>query len=174
MKSFRLVAAVTAALMFGPASAQTAPDAEALATLMAVNDHEIKTAELAIDKKVSGPVLDYAKMMDDEHSKNQEQTRQLSQSAGVSPMESDKVAALKSKTKAERDRLAKLEGAEFEAAYVDAMVKDHTEVLGKLDKELLPKAANPAVAAHLKTTREHVAMHLEKAKALDANPQASR
>ena len=39
---------------------------------------------------------------------------------------------------------------------------------------ILSWMANPAVAAHLKTTREHVAMHLEKAKALDANPQAPR
>lgn len=151
-------------------------DAEALATLTAVNDHEVKSAELARSKGVDGDVAKYAEMMVKEHGANQAQTQQLASSAALTPAETDAVKALKTKSQAERDALSTLSGDAFEAAYVDAMVKDHAEVLAKLDKELIPNAANAAnaaVKAHLQKTREHVAHHLEQAKALDAQATAA-
>jgi putative membrane protein len=161
----KLLAACLATLLSTPV---LAADAEALAAVSAVNDHEIKAAALAIEKGVDGDVKDYAQMMDKEHSTNQEQVGQVSKKAGIAPTETDKVAAMKKTKQAERDAMGKLDGAAFESAYVDAMVKDHAEVLAKLDKELIPAASNADVAAHLKATRGHVAMHLEKAQALDA------
>ena len=175
MKDLKLTLALVAALAAAPLAAQNdaaAPpagggDAEAIAALMAVNDHEIKAAALAKSKQVGKDVMDYAQMMDKEHGANQQQTEQLTRSTGLQPAETDKVKAMKTKTAAERDALAAKSGADFEAAYIDAMVKDHAEVLARIDGELLPAATDPAVQAHLKTTREHVAMHLEAARKLD-------
>lgn len=170
--SFTLLAAL-AALSATARAADDSGDAEAIATLTAVNGHEIKSAELARGKDVSEAVARYAKMMEDEHGANQKQTDQIASTAGVTPAETDKVKALKTKTEAERDKLGNLQGAAFESAYVDAMVKDHAEVLAKIDKELLPNATNAAVIEHLRKTREHVAHHLEEARQLDARSTAA-
>ena len=51
-------------------------------------------------------------------------------------------------------------------AYIDAMVKGHTEALAVLDNKLIPKATTQAVKDHLAATREHVAHHLERAESL--------
>lgn len=151
-----------------PKAAAGAGDAEAIAAVSAVNDHEIKAAKLAMDKGVDGDIAKYAKMMDEEHSTNQRQAEQLTVTAGIKPAETDEVKAMKTKTAAEREKLAAMSGDAFEAAYVDAMVKDHAEVLAKLDDKLIPNATNPAVKEHLTMTRKHVAMHLEEARRLDA------
>ncbi len=45
-----------------------------------------------------------------------------------------------------------------------AMVKEHTEVLDVIDKQLLPKAQIEALKKHLSQTRESVAAHLETAR----------
>lgn len=141
-------------------------DAEAVAVLMGVNDHEIRASQMAQKKGVSPAVMDYANMMVKEHGDNQAKIISLAGAQSVTPAETEGVKALKAKKQTMRDELSLLEPAKFEAAFLKAMVKDHTEVLAKLDKELIPAAKNAAVAQHLRDTRMHVAMHLEKAKSL--------
>lgn len=146
------------------AGSPVASEGEALMLLMAVNDHEIAAADQARAKKVDGATLDYANLMRDEHGKNQADTRKLARApAGA---ESDAVKAQKQKGAAELQTLSRLEGDAYEKAYIDAMVKGHTEVLAMLDARLIPAASTDPVRKHLTMTREHVAMHLERAKAL--------
>lgn len=136
----------------------------AIATVMAVNDHEIKAAEVAMTKDIGAPAKAYAKMMDEQHSENQAKTKVLA--ATNKPIEDADLKALKEKTAAARAKLSKLDGKDFERAYIDAMVKDHAEVLAKLDDKLIPAATDPKVVDHLKATRTHVATHLEEARKL--------
>jgi len=157
-----------------PDAAQRGGDAEALATLMAVNEHEIASAKLALKKKPSEPVAQYAKMLEREHGDNQRKTREVAKSADVDPNETPAVEALKTKSEREREALAAQNGEAFERAFIDAMVKGHAEALAKIDDELLPAATNPAVAEHLRMTRTHIAQHLEQARQLDAKSTAQR
>jgi putative membrane protein len=145
-------------------AAASSGDGVAVATVMAVNDHEIKAAEMAMTKDIGAPAKAYAKMMDEQHSENQTKTNALA--AANKPVEDADLEALKEKTAAARAKLSKLDGKEFEKAYIDAMVKDHAEVLAKLDDKLIPGASDPKVVEHLKATRTHVAMHLEEARKL--------
>lgn len=46
--------------------------------------------------------------------------------------------------------------------YIDAMANGHREVLAKIDN-YLDVVINPVLKEHLKGTRHHVKMHLEKA-----------
>jgi len=62
-----------------------------------------------------------------------------------------------------------LNGEQFERAYLAAMVKGHTDVLGTIDNELLKAVKNEPLKKHLTETRGHVAAHLEKAKQLQGN-----
>ncbi len=62
--------------------------------------------------------------------------------------------------------LISMDGKDFETAYIDAMIKGHTEVLDMIDNQLMKIAKNDMLKAHLTETRGHVAMHLEQAKKL--------
>lgn len=159
--------------------AGTAPSqAEALAVLNAINDHEVKAAEMAKSKNVTGPALEYANLMQAEHGKNMQQTTQLMQDAGTAPSatgpaapapgpmgaDSARLNELKAKSEAKRAQLQGLDGDAFARAYIDAMVTDHAEALTMLDSMLIPAATDEAVRNHLTTTRQHVQQHHDRAR----------
>ena len=141
----------------------SAPAAErsALGVLNAINEHEIAAGKQAQSKGVSGDVAAYAQRMIDEHTRNRDTT------SGLGPNADDADAqAQKRKGEEELATLDKKNGDDYAKAYIDAMVKGHTEALSTLDSKLIPAASRPEVRDHLTTTREHVAQHLEQAKAL--------
>lgn len=151
-----------------PAATSMQPG-EVTGMLAAIDQHEIDAAEQARGKNVTGAVLDYANMLHKAHSENLAKTRTIGAANGAAPVESGPVQAQKEKGQAELATLGALTGKAYETAYVDAMVKGHTEALAKLDNELIPSASNEAVKAHLTEARGHVAAHLEQGKTLQAS-----
>lgn len=163
-----------------------ASQAEALTLLNAVNEHEIKAAEMAKSKNVTGPVLEYANMMQAEHGKNMSDTNALMQTAGAAnatgnagatagasatagadatmAANSARVTEQKAKAEAKRALLQGQNGEAFARAYIDAMVTDHAEALTMLDSMLIPAATDDAAKQHLQMTRGHIQQHLDKAK----------
>ena len=146
-----------------PAADSTTDDSLALGLLAALNEHEIAAAQQAKSKKVSGPVLAYAEMMEKQHGDNLAKTKTLGSLAST-----PEVQAMKDKGKADLDALGKKNGKEYETAYVDAMVSGHTEALALIDGRLLTLASTGPVKDHLVETRDHVVMHLEEARKLQA------
>ena len=140
-------------------------DSLALGLLAVVNDHEIQAAQQALAKQVSAPVLDYARMMEKEHTDNLVATKALGALA-----DTPEVQAMKEKGASDLAELGQKSGKEYETAYVDAMVKGHTEALALIDGRLLSLASAGPVRDHLTATRGHVAMHLEAAQKLQAKP----
>ena len=147
----------------GDTAPPTADDSLALGLLGAVNEHEIAAAKQAMEKKVSAPVLQFAEMMDKQHSENQAKTTSLGTLAST-----PEVQAMVDKGKSELEELGKKSGEEYERAYVEAMVKGHTEALSLIDTRLIALASSEPVKKHLAETRDHVAMHLEAARKLQA------
>jgi len=141
-------------------------DAEVLAFVNAVNVNEILAASEAQKKKIGQPVMDYAKMLHTEHGANMAKTAQLGQSINVTPSITKAVDAVMKKGAAELATLVPMDGKDFETAYIDAMIKGHTEVLAMINNQLMKTAKNDALKSHLTETRGHVAMHLEQAKKL--------
>jgi len=135
--------------------------ADAVGLVGAVDKHEVAAAEQAKSKKVTGEVADYAKMLHREHSKNLEAGKKLNPNEG-----SPEVTAMEEKGRSELSTLDQKSGKEYEKAYVDAMVKGHQEALSLIDSRLLPAAQDANVRTFLTTSREHVAMHLERGKEL--------
>ncbi len=150
----------------GTSSSGSAPaERAALGVLNAINDHEIAAGQQALKKAVKGDVADYARMMIDQHTENRGRTASLNpDSAAVDAQ------AQQQKGESELAALEAKSGEDYSRAYVDAMVKGHTEALAALDGKLIPAASSPAVREHLTQTRGHVAEHLERAKALAAPP----
>lgn len=149
----------------GKTGAKATADAEALAIVATVDRDEVALAKQAQTKKLSAGAMEYAAMMEHDHSANLAETKKLAKDDGAQSANADEMKKQDAKKKAE---LAPLDGAAYEKAYIDAMVKGHAEVLGKLDNELIPGAQDAAVKAHLEKTRGAVAGHLEKAKALQS------
>jgi putative membrane protein len=141
-------------------------DAEVLAFVNAVNVNEILAAAAAQKKKISGPVMDYAKMLHTEHGANMAKTNQLGLSISVTPSITKAVDGVMKKGAGELATLIPMDGKDFEAGYLDAMIKGHTEVLAMIDNQLMKTAKNDKLKAHLTETRGHVAMHLDQAKKL--------
>ena len=134
---------------------------QAVAMVEAVDKHEIAAAEQAKGKKVTLDVANYADMLHREHSKNLEAGQKL----GVSES-SPEIAAMEEKGRADLAGLDGKSGRDYEKAYVDAMVKGHQEALSLIDTRLLPAATDENVRTFLNTSGDHVAMHLERGKAL--------
>lgn len=142
-----------------------ADDALALGLLAAVNDHEIRAAQQALAKKVSAPVADYARMMEKEHTDNLVATKALGALA-----DTDEVKSMKENATAELAALGKKSGRDYETAYIDSMVKGHTDALALIDGRLLALGSLGPVRDHLTSTRGHVARHLAAAQQLQATP----
>jgi putative membrane protein len=101
---------------------------------------EVKMGQLAVDKGTSTTVKQFGQKMVDDHSKANDELKQIASKKNLSlPTEID------SKHKATYDKLAKLSGADFDKAYIDAMVKDHDE-----DVREFKKASTSTMDADLK------------------------
>lgn len=155
---------------------------EALALLNAVNDHEVKAAEMAKSKNVTGPVLEYANMMQADHGKNMSDTTALMQTLGgaganagaagaqaaTAGTDSARVGEQRAKAEARRAQLQGLQGEAFARGYMEEMVSDHAAALTLIDSMLLPAASDAALKSHLTATRGHVQHHLERAREIQA------
>ncbi|TAA28534.1 DUF4142 domain-containing protein [Pseudoxanthomonas winnipegensis] len=138
-------------------------DSEALGVLSAINQHEIAAGQQAQSRQLPPKVAAYAAMMVKDHSENDEQIQQLGP-----PRDSAPATAQKTKGEAELAALGEHK-ADYAKAYVEAMVKGHTEALKAIDDKLLPLAKSSEVKLHLEKTRAAVAQHLEEAKALQSS-----
>lgn len=172
------------------ADAGTLDQRRALEMVVAVDEHEIAAAEQAREKDVDQDVLDYANTLHTDHTRNLEQTRQLlDDAAGGDGMAMDgtdtagtiastdglatdpamDVDQMREKHEQERERLADMEGDEYQRAWLEAMVQGHQEALDMLDNRLIPAATVSEVQQHLNTTREAIARHLETAQGLQGD-----
>jgi len=148
-------------------------EAEALATVAVIDLNEITAAAQATAKNISQPVKDYAMELHQSHGMNIDKTLKLGQQIGATPVITPAVEQLQKKGAGQLAAFVQLDGKAFEQAYVEAMVKGHTEALAKLDM-LQKSATNAELKQHLTATREDVSGHLEKAKALQGARSASR
>ena len=144
-------------------------DAEILATVVAVDLNEVLAAMQAGTKKIGQPVLDYAKSIHEGHGMNMEKGLKLGGQIGLTPAITPAVNELQVKGAGALASIVPLDGNEFEKAYLEMMVKGHTDVLGMIDGKLLQGAQNPELKKHLTESRASVAAHLEKAKSLQGN-----
>lgn len=148
----------------GTPPATVTSQADALALLMTLDEHEIAAADQALTKKVTGKVRDFAQMMKTDHGKNLADTTKL----GGAESTASAVTALKDKGEASLRMLDADSGAAYEKAYIDAMVAGHTDGLALIDGTLLPAATDAKVRQHFTDTRAAVQRHLDKAKEIQA------
>lgn len=91
---------------------------------------EVELGKLAVDKGGSEDVKKFGQRMVDDHSKANDQLKQLASSKNVTVPD-----GLNAKDKATKDRLEKLSGAQFDRAYMSDMVKDHEQDITEFNHE---------------------------------------
>ncbi len=116
--------------------------------------YEVRAGQLAQQKTMADEVKQFGKRMVDDHTAVNGRLQQLAQQKGLTlPQQLDK------KHQDKIDSLAKKTGADFDKAYIDAMVDDHKNDVDTFDK-MSKDAKDPDLKAFatstLPTLREHL------------------
>jgi putative membrane protein len=133
---------------------------------------EVELGKLAASKASNPDVKSFGQRMVDDHSKANDKLKKIASDKGV-PLPTD----LDRKAKADRDRLDKLSGADFDRAYVEMMVKDHVTDVADFDRE--SKRAHDSelrqfVSDTLPTLQDHLKMAKDLQPKVGASGSASR
>jgi len=123
---------------------------------------EVKLGELATKNGASESVKKFGQKMVDDHSKANEELKQVVSKEGITlPTDID------AKSKATMNRLAKLHGAAFDAAYIKDMKADHQKDIAEFTKES-NSGHDPDIKAFASKTlpviKEHYSMISDMAK----------
>jgi putative membrane protein len=119
---------------------------------------EVELGKLAADHATNADVKKFAQRMVDDHGKaNDELSKILTQKNITAP------TSLKGKEKATYDKLAKLNGAAFDKAYMDAMVKDHEKDVKEFEREST-SGKDPDLKAFAAKTLPTLQDHLKMAR----------
>jgi len=165
--------AIAAALLFaaGTAPAQgTGPtDPQIAAIVVTANQVDIDAGRLGEAKAHAKDVKAFAEQMVKDHTAVNKSAVDLAQKLKVTPEESDTSKSLKKGGDENLANLKKLQGAEFDRAYVDHEVAYHQAVIDALDKTLIPNAKNAELKALLEKSRPAFVAHLEHAKHIQAS-----
>jgi len=135
-------------------------EADIVGFMRAVDQSEIDASQMALDKSKNEDVRAFAREMIDDH---QKANRELDE-VGIEPADSSLSNRLKERSKMTSTRLSHLEGSAFDRAYMSAMVDDHTMVLDKLDKRMIPSAKTGTLATNLREQRPIIESHLDHAR----------
>ena len=117
---------------------------------------EVKLGELAEKNAHSDAVKSYGKRMRDDHSQANGELEDLAAKKNVTlPKHVD------AKNEALYDRLSKLKGAEFDRAYMSAMLQDHRHDVAEFQRAA--KSSDPDVQAFASKTLPTLESHLDEA-----------
>lgn len=124
---------------------------------------EVKLGELAEQHAASDSVKQFGKRMATDHQKAYDELKQLASQKGVMMP-----TALDRTHQARYDRLAKLNGADFDRAYMKDMVKDHDRDVKEFQKQA-NSGKDPDLKSWASTTLSTLKEHQEQAKQVMAS-----
>lgn len=152
-----------------PAAAPAPPGAAALsgaeiAQILSVTDSaEIMPSQLALERAQNPQVREFAQRMITEHGMLEDSLRALEQRTQLTPAPSSLSQQIQAESRGTMRNLQQLSGAEFDRAYVQAMVQSHQEALNTIDTQLIPSAQEPGLRTALEQrVRPVVASHLQQ------------
>ena len=160
MKAVTAVSFIAATLLTlaGLAGAQSlsAADHEFIRKAAIGGAAEVELGTLATQRASRPAVRDFGAKMVNDHGAANAELASLARAKGV-----EAPRALDAEHQAIRDRLIALQGSDFDRAYMQEMVKDHTQDVAEFEKA--SQTANDAelrgwAAAKLPTLREHLAL----------------
>jgi putative membrane protein len=163
--------AATALLLASAASANPAAgpsDAEIAHIAYTAGQIDIAAARQALAKTTSAEVRSFAEVMLRDHQAVEAKALDLVKKLGVTPADNGTSQALARQAAATSQKLATLEGSEFDRAYVRNEAAYHQAVNGALRSTLIPSADNAELKALLETGVALFGEHQKHAEALAA------
>jgi len=168
-RTIALAASVAAAL--GIAGANAAPAAKPTDPQIAhiaytAGQLDIEAAKQALDKSKNADVRGFAQRMVADHTSVNDQALALVKKLNVTPEDSPTSQSLTQAADAERKKLANLDGAAFDKAYVDNEVAYHKTVNEALSTTLIPDAQNAELKSLLEKGLKLFQSHQQHAETL--------
>jgi putative membrane protein len=150
------------------APAATLTDPQIAAIVVAANTVDIEAGKLAAKKTKNAEVKKFAELMVKDHTAVNKSAVELVTKLKVTPEETDASKGLTSGGADMRAKLEKLDGAEFDRAYVDNEVAYHEAVINVLKTQLIPSATNKDLKDTLVGVQPAFEAHLQHAKQVQA------
>jgi putative membrane protein len=151
----RLSTAIAAfSLLSGAALAQAAAkptDPQFAHIAFTAGQLDIEAAKQALSKSTNKDVRAFADGMVSDHTTVNDKALGLVKKLKVTPEDNNTSRALTKQAAEKRAELAKLDGAEFDKAYIANEVAYHKTVNGALETTLIPSASNPELKSLLQT-----------------------
>jgi putative membrane protein len=163
-----LLALMVTPVVATAAGASKPSDAQIADIVVTANQVDIDAGNLAKTRAQSAEVKALAQRMVDDHTSVNRSAADLVTKLKVKPQPNATSAGLKQDGDDNLARLRGLDGARFDAAYVDNEVKYHQAVIDALDQTLIPAASNAELKALLVKVRPSFVSHLEHAKHLQS------
>ena len=132
------------------------------------NIAEVEIADIAQRHSDRSDVKELATRIHHDHRQANEQLQSLAAQKGAQLPEN-----MDSKQKREKQRLSKLQGNEFDRAYVDAMVKGHKHDIKEFEKQAR-ETKDPELKAFAQQSLPILREHLQQAQQLQKDMQAKR
>ena len=143
-------------------------DSQIMAVLSTANQGEVMQAQTALSKLQTSQVRNYAQMMINEHTMNEQKGQALANRLGVSPQHNKISMDLKKDSDMVVNKLNNSSAKTIDKTYTESQVMVHRKVLMNIDNVLLPNAQNAELKNMLTETRAAVASHLQMAERLKA------
>jgi len=169
MKNIPLTFGAILVLASAGVAAQTPNDAQIAAIVVTANQVDIDAGKIAEKEGQSRDVKDFGKQMVTDHSGVNKQAEALVMKLKVKPENNPTSESLRSGGEENLKTLKGLKGASFDKAYIDHEVTYHEQVIGAIDKTLIPNAQNPELKALLVAVRPAFVGHLEHAKQIQSS-----
>ncbi|MGC2259225.1 MAG: DUF4142 domain-containing protein [Candidatus Sulfotelmatobacter sp.] len=128
---------------------------------------EVELGKLATEKASSPEVKKFGQRMVNDHSKANEQLKEVASSQGITLPSN-----LSAKDEMTKEHLSKLSGEQFDKAYMSDMVKDHTQDVADFQQEA-NSASDPAVKEFAEKTLPVLKSHLREARQIAPTTSAS-
>src|SRR5262245_29134820 len=171
IRMFTLGIALVAASAMCVSAQPKINDAQIAAIAVAANQVDVDAGKLALSKARNGENKQFAPALVSDHGGAIKAATDLVGKLKVTPEANDTSKALVKGGQAARAKLATLDGAAFDKAYVDNEVVYHDTVVKALDDTLIPKAQNGELKSLLTSVRGVAAAHLEHARQLQKSLQ---
>jgi putative membrane protein len=154
------------AVSFSAHAAEKLNDAQIAHIAYTAGQIDITAADQALTKSKYPTVVDFAKEMARDHKAVNDEALKLVKKLGVTPEDNPVSQSLEKNAKAEHAKLAKLDGAAFDKAYIGNEVAFHEAVINEIKDTLIPDAQNPELKNFLGQGATLFTEHLKHAKTI--------
>ena len=154
LRKFALLAAAAFAMSAGAASSHEGPhptDAQIAHIAYTAGQIDVVAGKQALERSRNPAVRSFAEQMIRDHAAVNEQAVALVTKLGVTPEANGTSTALSTQAEREQRRLATLDGAAFDRAYIENEIAFHRTVNRALGTVLIPGAHNPDLKSLLET-----------------------